>query len=86
MSQRKIFLILSSLLLVLLTLYHGTEACSGGGKHWSEHDTVEGMVKEDASYGDVLMIRKDLDEIKEQVDQIVIFLSHIYKKSKSEKA
>ena len=84
MSQRKIFLILSSLLFVLLSLYHGTEACSGGGKHWSEHDTVEGALKEDASYADVLMIRKDLDEIKDQVDQIVIFLSHIYKKSKNE--
>ena len=84
MSQRKIFLILSSLLFVLLSLYHGTEACSGGSKHWSEHDTVEGALKEDASYADVLMIRKDLDEIKDQVDQIVIFLSHIYKKSKNE--
>ena len=83
MSQRKIFLILPLLLFVLLTLNHGTEACSGGGKHWSEHDTVEGALKEDASYADVLMIRKDLDEIKDQVDQIVIFLSHIYKKSKN---
>ena len=84
MSPRKIFLILSLLLFVLLTLYNGTEACSGGGKHWSEHDTRDEMVKEDASFGDVLMIRKDLEEIKEQVDQIVIFLSHIYKKSKNE--
>ena len=88
MSHHKIFVILSLLLFVSFTLYHGAEACSGSGDHWSEQDSMEDMVKADASFGDVLMIRKDLEEIKEQVDQIVIFLSHIYKghekKSKNE--
>ena len=82
MSHYKIFVILSLFLFVSLTLYHGAEACSGS------RDSFEDMVKADASFGDVLMIRKDLEEIKEQVDQIVIFLSHIYKghekKSKDE--
>ena len=76
------------LVFVAFTLYHGAEACSGSRSHWSDQDNVEDMVKADASFGDVLMIRKDLEEIKEQVDQIVIFLSHIYKghdkKSKNE--
>ena len=88
MSHYKIFVILSLFLFVSLTLYHGAEACSGRRDHWSDQDNVEDMVKADASFGDVLMIRKDLEEIKEQVDQIVIFLSHIYKghekKSKDE--
>ena len=79
MSHYKIFVILSLFLFVSLNLYHGADACSGSRDHWSEQDSVEDMVKADASFGDVLMIRKDLDEIKEQVDQIVIFLSHIYK-------
>ena len=73
------FLLLSSFLFIGLTWIHGTEACSGGSKHWSEEDNVEDMLKADASFADVIVIEKDLEEIKEKVDQIVLFLSHIYK-------
>ena len=88
MSQHTISVILSLLLFVSLTLYNGAEACSGSRGHWSEQDNVTDRLKADASYGDVLIIRQNLKVIKEQVDQIVIFLSHIYKghekKSKNE--
>ena len=82
----RIFLIISALLFVALTWNHGAEGCSGGSDHWSDQDNVEDMLKADASFQDVIMIRKDLDEIKEKVDQIVIFLSHIYNGHKKEKS
>ena len=82
MSPR-VFLILSTLLLVTLTWNQGAEGCSGGSDRWSAQDD---MLKADASFQDVIMIRKDLDEIKEKVDQIVIFLSHIYNGHKKEKS
>ena len=88
MSYHKIVVILSLFLFVSLILYHGAEACSGSRGHWSDQDNVEDRLKADASYGDVLIIRQNLKVIKEQVDQIVIFLSQIYKghekKSKNE--
>ena len=85
MSLRFSF-ILFTLLCVTLTWHHGAEGCSGGDKHWSEQSSVEDKLKADASYVDVLMIREDLDEIKKKVDQIVIFLSHIYKGHEKEKS
>merc|ERR1712154_264852 len=85
MSPR-FFLILSTLLLVTLTWNHGAEGCSKGSDHWSDQDNVEDMLKADASFQDVILIRKELEEIKEKVDQIVVFLSHIYNGHKKEKS
>ena len=79
MSHRKNSLILPLLLFISITWYHGAKACSGSRGHWSDQDNVEDMLKADASFADVIRIEKDLEEIKEKIDQIVIFLSHIYK-------
>ena len=73
------FLLLSSFLFIGLSWINGTEACSGGSKHWSEEDSVEDALKADASFMDVIRMEKKLEEINEKVDQIVLFLSHIYK-------